>query len=120
MSKQPEKERITVSVPVKSSNIFRRQAFNARIELSELFVKYQDAYLENLEWEKWGGKNSLGMSKGEVREMCRLSFSRELNNEKEKNIKKSCIDCKKDDHPCRMWKVSEEEYYCYPCWHNSK
>jgi len=49
MSKQPEKERITVSVPVKSSNIFRRQAFNARIELSELFVKYQDAYLENLE-----------------------------------------------------------------------
>jgi len=52
MSKQPEKERITVSIPTKNSNIFRRQAFNARIELSELFIKYQEAYLEKVEREK--------------------------------------------------------------------
>ena len=52
MNKQPENTKLTVSIPIKDDNLFRRQAFFGKISLSELFIEYQKAYLEKLEHEK--------------------------------------------------------------------
>jgi len=52
MNKRTEKAKLTVSIPLKNDNIFRRQAFNSKLELSDLFIEYQKAYLEKLEREK--------------------------------------------------------------------
>jgi len=52
MNKRIEKAKLTVSIPTKNDNIFRRQAFFAKLELSDLFLEYQKAYLEKLEREK--------------------------------------------------------------------
>jgi hypothetical protein len=52
MNKRIEKVKLTVSIPTKTNNIFRRQAFNAKIELSELFVEYQNSYIREKEREK--------------------------------------------------------------------
>jgi hypothetical protein len=52
MNKRTEKVKLTVSIPTKVNNILRRQAFFAKLELSELFIEYQNAYLEKIEREK--------------------------------------------------------------------
>jgi len=52
MNKRTEKVKLTVSIPNKVNNILRRQAFFAKLELSELFVEYQNAYIREKEREK--------------------------------------------------------------------
>jgi hypothetical protein len=52
MNKRTEKAKLTVSIPTKNDNIFRRQAFFAKLELSELFIEYQNAYIREKEREK--------------------------------------------------------------------
>lgn len=52
MNKRIKKVKLTVSIPTKNDNIFRRQAFNAKKELSDLFIEYQNVYLRELEKEK--------------------------------------------------------------------
>jgi hypothetical protein len=56
MNKGIEKAKLTVSIPIKNDSLFRRQAFFARLELSDLFIEYQKAYVEMLNCLK--GKNS--------------------------------------------------------------
>ena len=52
MNNQPENVKTTVSIPPKSNDLFRKQAFKDRITMSELFIEYQKAYLKELEREK--------------------------------------------------------------------
>lgn len=52
MNKRTEKVKLTVSIPSKVNNILRRQAFFAKLELSELFIEYQNAYIREKEREK--------------------------------------------------------------------
>ena len=52
MSKQAENVKTTVSIPPKLDELFRRQAFNLKLSLGELFIEYQKAYLEKIEREK--------------------------------------------------------------------
>jgi hypothetical protein len=52
MNKRTEKVKLTVSIPTKVNNILRRQAFFAKLELSELFIEYQNAYIREKEREK--------------------------------------------------------------------
>ena len=47
-----ENARVTVLIPPKVESVFRRQAFNLKLSLAELFINYQNAYLRELEREK--------------------------------------------------------------------
>jgi hypothetical protein len=44
-----ENVKLTISISPKSDKIIRRQAFNERITISEVFERYQNAYLRELE-----------------------------------------------------------------------
>ncbi len=52
MNNRLENEKITVSIPPKIDTLFRQQALNAKLALSELFIEYQKNYSEKLNEEK--------------------------------------------------------------------